>query len=51
MLFSLWQYDGVKASLRQKVQPPVDSLPSRLGQLKPALIVTFCIREPKVRLK
>jgi hypothetical protein len=51
MLFVLWQYEGVKAALSQKVHPPHEIVPSRLGQLNPALMVTFCIRWPKVRLK
>ena len=33
--------DGEKASFRQKVQPPRDIFPSRLGQVNPASMVTF----------
>ena len=44
-------YEGVKAALSQNVHPPNDSVPSRLGQVKPALTVTFCIRWPNRRLK
>jgi hypothetical protein len=41
ILFEGWQYDGVKASLLQKVQPPKPTFPSRFGQEKPAFIATF----------
>ena len=50
-LFAGVQYDGVKAALSQKVQPPRPTVPSRLGHVKPAFTATFCMRCPNVRLK
>ena len=46
-LFSGEQYEGLNAAFRQYVQPPVPTVPSLFGQLKPASIVSFCIRVPK----
>jgi len=37
---------GLKELLLQKVQPPMPLLPSRLGQVKPALTATLCTRSP-----
>jgi hypothetical protein len=41
MLFSGRQYDGVNASLLQKVHPPDPTVPSLLGHVCPAFIATF----------
>jgi hypothetical protein len=45
-LFSGLQYDGVKAALLQNEQPPLPTVPSRFGQVKPALMATFWMRPP-----
>ena len=37
---------GLKLRLSQKVQPPVATVPSTLGQVKPASMLTFCTRPP-----
>ena len=38
---------GLKLRLSQKVQPPIATVPSTLGQVKPASMLTLWIRLPK----
>src|SRR5262249_37524076 len=38
---------GLKLRLSQNVQPPVVTVPSTFGQVKPASRLTFCTRSPK----
>jgi hypothetical protein len=57
MLWSIWprisvrgsRRLGLKLRLSQNVQPPVVTVPSTLGQVKPASILTFWTRRPKRR--
>ena len=50
-LYQKAAYDGLKAALLQKVQPPVLIFPSRLGQLKPASMLIFCTLPPNCLAK
>src|SRR5947208_7422363 len=41
---------GLKLRLSQKVQPPIATVPSTFGQVKPASRLTFCTRlEPNLQ--
>ena len=54
MLWSIWPWMpargsrrlGLKLRLSQKVQPPVATVPSTLGQVNPASMLTFWTRTP-----
>jgi len=50
-LFNRTRREGLKDRLSQKLQPPLATAPSTLGQVNPASMLTRWIRPPKARFK